>query len=90
MKHIKSLDIVQKEIDKIMPNELSSQLDDNFDIDVVRKDLESEDVFSIAFQNIHNQEQIGNVQPDEEWLQSSVSDVYLDTADIPDMDLTGA
>lgn len=51
MKHIKSLDIVQREIDKIMPNELSEQLDDKFDIEVVKKDLESEDVFSMAFRN---------------------------------------
>jgi len=51
MKHIKSLDIVQREIDKIMPNELSAQLDDKFDIEIVKKDLESEDVFSMAFRN---------------------------------------
>jgi len=51
MKHIKSLDIVQREIDKIMPNELSEQLDDKFDIEIVKKDLESEDVFSMAFRN---------------------------------------
>lgn len=39
MKHIKSLDIVQREIDKIMPIELSAQLDDKFDIEIVKKDL---------------------------------------------------
>lgn len=61
MKHIKSLDIVQKEIDKVMPNELSSQIDDHFDIEVVKKDLESEDVFSLTNENNLNPEEKGNV-----------------------------
>lgn len=33
-----------------MPNELSSKIDeDELDVEMIKKDLESEDVFSLAF-----------------------------------------
>jgi hypothetical protein len=57
IKHIKSLDIVQREINKIMPNDLTGRTDmagrqevnSDLEMEAIRNDLESEDVFSIAF-----------------------------------------
>ena len=56
MQHIKSLDIVSKEVERIMPQNLSQmgseQDNDDEAIDqAIRKDLENEDVFSMAFRS---------------------------------------
>lgn len=62
IKHIKSLDIVQREINKIMPNDLTgsaiavskgdaADAGSDFDLQVIRNDLESDDIFSIAHGN---------------------------------------
>ena len=55
MAHIKSLDIVSKEVERIMPQNLSqigSEQDNDEEIDqAIRKDLENEDVFSMAFRS---------------------------------------
>lgn len=96
MKHIKSLDIVQQEINRIMPNDLSSHVDE-LDMEDIKRDLESEDIFSLKFPQQTNAEPIknappqGNLMPEEEWLQSSEPslDAYAEQIDT-DLDATGA
>ena len=73
MKHIKSLDIVQQEINRIMPNDLSSHVDE-LDMEDIKRDLESEDIFALKFPQQTNAQTItratpqGNLMPEEEWL----------------------
>ena len=96
MKHIKSLDNVQQEINRIMPNDLSSH-DDEPDMEDIKRDLESEDIFALKFPQQTNAEPIknatpqGNLMPEEEWLQSSdpSMDAYAEQIDT-DLDATGA
>ena len=85
IKHLKSLDIVQREINRIMPNDLTGkanlnkQSDDELDIEAIRNDLQDDDVFSIAYRkdfSVLNPEETknsGGTQPLEEWLESSDS-----------------
>jgi hypothetical protein len=58
MKHIKSLDLLAREVDRIMPAELHGEgnLQEGPESDAevdsqIKKDLESEDIFSIAYRS---------------------------------------
>lgn len=79
MKHIKSLDLLAREVDRIMPAELHGEgnLQEGPESDAevdsqIKKDLESEDIFSIAYRSGQVQQE-GNLQPEEEWLPSEQS-----------------
>lgn len=102
IKHLKSLDIVQREINRIMPNDLTGKADLNqesdceFDIEAIRNDLQDDDVFSIAYRkdsSIQNPEETrksSNALPQEEWIESSDSqDVQFDRDTNEQLELTG-
>ena len=68
-----------------MPNDLTGKADrnkesdDELDIEAIRNDLQDDDVFSIAYrkdfsvQNPEETKKSGEVQPLDEWLESSDS-----------------
>lgn len=64
---MKSLDIVQREINKIMPNDLSQYCELNgTNIDDIRNDIEDADnVFTLPFEERVNEE--GNDNLDDKW-----------------------
>ena len=95
LKHIKSLDIVEKEIHWIMPNSLTEdQLQQNWkndeqmsSLELIKNDLDNvDDVFALGFgggpinHDNENQEE-GNLQ--DEWLNTSSEnhDVSLDNTE---------
>ena len=93
MKHIKSLDLLAREVDRIMPAELHGEgnlpegPESDGEVDSqIKKDLESEDIFSIAYRSGQVQQE-GNLQPEEEWLPSEQS--FVQETFPSELELTG-